>query len=102
MRPRESLLYGLVGDHQETFEQAYDGRFARTYGFWRPEIERTLLAFRDCGIAELGFARLRCPECHHELAALRKGLRHRVAERPEAALAEPSTPDQIDRRGVPG
>jgi hypothetical protein len=28
--------------------QVYDDRFARTHGFRRPEIERTLLAFENC------------------------------------------------------
>ena len=56
-----------MADHFELFKQVYDDRFARTHGFWRPEIEKTLLAFLDCGIPELGFARLRCTECRREL-----------------------------------
>ena len=72
-RARDSSLYRLVEDHYDAFKQVYDDRFARTYGFWRPEIDKTLLAFLDCGIPELGFARLRCPACRREL--LRLGFR---------------------------
>jgi hypothetical protein len=60
-RARKSPLCRLVEDHHEALGQVYDDRFARTHGFWRPEIERTLLAFVDCGIPELGFAGVRWP-----------------------------------------
>jgi len=65
-RPRESPLWRLTEEHLETFKQVYDDRFAERYGFWRAEIERTLLAFLDCGDFERGFARVRCDACRRE------------------------------------
>jgi len=65
-RPRESPLWRLTEEHLETFKQVYDDRFAQSYGFWRAEIERTLLAFLDCGDFERGFARVRCDDCRRE------------------------------------
>jgi len=65
-RVRDSPLYRLAEEHFETFKQVYDDRFASRYGFWRAEVERTLLAFLDCGLPERGFARIRCPSCRHE------------------------------------
>ena len=65
-RPRESLLWRLTEEHLETFKQVCGDRFARRYGFWRAEIERTLLAFLDCGDFERGFARVRCDACRRE------------------------------------
>ncbi len=66
-RPRESPLWRLTEEHLETFKQVYDDRFAQRYGFWRAEIERTLLGFLDCGDFERGFARVRCDDCRREL-----------------------------------
>ena len=66
-RPRESPLWRLTEEHLETFKQVYDDRFAQRYGFWRAEIERTLLGFLDCADFERGFARVRCDDCRREL-----------------------------------
>jgi len=65
-RVRDSPLYRLAEEHLETFKQVYDDRFASRFGFWRSEIERTLLALLDCGLPEAGFARVRCPSCRYE------------------------------------
>jgi len=66
-RPRDSPLWRLTEEHLEPFKRVYDDRFASRYGFWRSEIERTLLGFLDCGLPEsAGFARVRCPLCRHE------------------------------------
>jgi len=37
------------------------------YGFWRPVIERSVAAFLRCGDLQEGFARVRCPDCRHEM-----------------------------------
>ena len=44
-RARHFPLYWLAEEHYETQQRLYDERFARRYGFWRAEIERTLFAF---------------------------------------------------------
>ena len=53
--------------HFETFRQVYDERFQAKYGFWRPVVDRSVTAFLKCGDLEEGFARVRCPDCHHEM-----------------------------------
>ncbi len=45
----------------------YDERFQAKYGCWRPIIERSVTAFLRCGDLHEGFARVRCPDCHHEM-----------------------------------
>jgi ribosomal protein S27E len=53
--------------HFETFQQVYDDRFQSKYGFWRPVVERSVTAFLKCGDLHEGFARVRCPDCRHEM-----------------------------------
>jgi ribosomal protein S27E len=65
--PQASDLWRLLDQHFETFQQVYDERFAAKYGFWRPIVERSLTAFLKCGDLHEGFARIRCPDCHHEM-----------------------------------
>jgi hypothetical protein len=65
--PQASDLWRLLDQHFETFRQVYDERFAARYGFWRPVVERSVLAFLKCGDLQEGFARVRCPDCHHEM-----------------------------------
>ncbi|MDP6415798.1 MAG: transposase, partial [Gammaproteobacteria bacterium] len=36
-------------------------------GFWRPVIDRSVTAFLKCGDLHEGFARVRCPDCKHEM-----------------------------------
>ena len=62
-----SDLWRLLEQHFETFQQVYDERFAAKYGFWRPIVERSVKAFLKCGDLHEGFARVRCPDCHHEM-----------------------------------
>jgi hypothetical protein len=40
--------------------------FSREFGFFRPVISRTVRKYLECGDLEQGFARVRCPDCHHE------------------------------------
>jgi ribosomal protein S27E len=65
--PRASDLWRLMDRHFQTFARLYDERFAAKYGFWRPVIESSVRAFLDCGDLHHGFARVRCPDCHHEM-----------------------------------
>ncbi len=65
--PQASDLWRLLGQHFETFQQVYDERFQARYGFWRPVIACSVSAFLKCGDLRHGFARVRCPDCHHEM-----------------------------------
>jgi len=53
--------------HFPTFQQVYDERYEAKYGFWRPVIDRSVTAFLKCGDLHQGFARVRCPDCQHEM-----------------------------------
>ena len=50
----------------ESFEQAYEERFERRYGFFRPYVRQVIYRYLDCGILHNGFARVRCEDCGHE------------------------------------
>ncbi len=65
--PHASDLWRLMDQHFETFRRVYDERFQAKYGFWRPLIERSVAAFLRCGDLQEGFARVRCPDCRHEM-----------------------------------
>ena len=65
--PRASALWRLMDQHFPTFQQVYDERYQAKYGFWRPVIDRSVTAFLKCGDLHQGFARVRCPDCQHEM-----------------------------------
>ena len=65
-RPRASPLHRLLDGYFRQFEQVYDERYQKRYGFWRPVIARTVEKFLACGDLREGFARVRCPRCRHE------------------------------------
>ena len=65
--PRASQLWRLLDRHFTAFAQVYDDRYQAKYGFWRPVVERSVTAFLKCGDLHEGFARLRCPDCQHEM-----------------------------------
>ncbi|BBO67813.1 hypothetical protein DSCA_17430 [Desulfosarcina alkanivorans] len=65
-KPQESPYYQCVEDNFETFEQVYDDRFPRQYGFFRPYVKQVIYRYLDCGILQNGFARVRCGEYGHE------------------------------------
>ena len=58
-RPEESVLYGVVAGHLETFlaRQRDRGRLVPRF------VERELRAFLDCGILARGFLRMHCDAC---------------------------------------
>ena len=61
--PKNSQYYQCVEDHFETFEQVYDERFSRQYGFFRPYTKEVIYRYLDCGDLHHGFARVKCPDC---------------------------------------
>lgn len=65
--PQASDLWRLMDQHFESFQQLYDERFEAKYGFWRPVVQRSVAAFLKCGDLQEGFARVRCPDCKHEM-----------------------------------
>ncbi|MBN2034679.1 MAG: transposase, partial [Deltaproteobacteria bacterium] len=64
--PQTSQYYQCVEDNFETFEQVYDDRFPKQYGFLRPYVKKVIYRYLDCGILHNGFARVRCGDCGHE------------------------------------
>ena len=51
-KPQESPYYQCVEDYFETFEQVYDDRFPRQYGFLRPYVKQVIYRYLDCGILQ--------------------------------------------------
>ena len=64
--PHDSPYYRCVEDHFEAFEQVYEERFERQYGFFRPYVARVIHRYLDCGDLHNGFARVKCADCGHE------------------------------------
>ena len=65
--PHASDLWRLIDKHFDSFQQIYDERFQAKYGYWRPIVEQSVGAFLKCGDLQVGFARVRCPDCKHEM-----------------------------------
>ncbi len=69
-RPRQSWetsLYRLVEENYEEFERVYPDRYQAKYGLWRPAIRKAAYEYLQCGDLREGFARVRCPDCGHNL-----------------------------------
>ncbi len=64
--PRSSQYYCCFEDYFEVFEQVYEDRFERRYGFFRPYVKQVIYRYLDCGDLHNGFARIRCDECGYE------------------------------------
>ena len=58
--------YRCVEDHLETFVRIYEERVERTYGFFRPYLQKVIYRYLDCGDLHKGFARVKCKDCNHE------------------------------------
>jgi hypothetical protein len=71
-RPRESPLYRTIERYLPEFERIYARRYARRYGPWRPIIGDMARRLLRCGDPHLGFARVRCPDCRHEMFVLQE------------------------------
>jgi len=66
-RPRQSPLYQVIERYLPEFERIYNDRYERRDGTWRPVIEEVARKFLRCGDLHFGFARVRCPDCAHEM-----------------------------------
>ncbi len=66
-QPRRSPLYRTIERYFPEFERTYDQRYAKRYGPWRPIIGEVARRFLRCGDLHFGFARVRCPDCRHEM-----------------------------------
>ena len=64
--PRHSGYYRCFEDHFERFEQVYEERFERQYGFFRSYVRKVIYRYLDCGDPHNGFARVKCNNCGHE------------------------------------
>ena len=65
--PKASDLWRVIDEHFDAFQQVYDERFQAMYGYWRPIVQQSVAAFLKCGELQEGFARVRCPDCYHEM-----------------------------------
>ena len=65
--PQASDLWRLLDEHFDSFQQVYHERYQDKYGFWRPIVEQSVAAYLKCGDLQEGFARVRCPDCKHEM-----------------------------------
>ena len=64
--PEDSPLWHLLSEHFIHFVFDYDKKFSKEYGFYRPVITEVVNDYLKCGDLKKGFARVRCPDCHHE------------------------------------
>ena len=64
--PRNSAYYQCIEHNFESFEQVYEDRFERQYGFSRAYLTRVIYRYLDCGDLHNGFARIKCRDCCHE------------------------------------
>ena len=64
-KPQETSLWKLLNHHFVDFEEGSDELFQHQYRFYRqviPHVVRNV----ECGDLHQGFARIKCPDCHHE------------------------------------
>ena len=65
-RPRATTLYQLLEAYYDDVKAVWEERFEKTYGYWRGFIDKVVARYLDCGVAEAGFARLKCTACGAE------------------------------------
>lgn len=65
-KPQQSPLWRMLDRHYEGFEKNYEERFEQSYGFFRQVVRDVVRDYLKCGDLRQGFARVRCPDCHHE------------------------------------
>jgi len=68
----------------------WEKRFERSYGFWRELVDEAVARYLDCGIWDLGFARVKCRESPEDLLAFSwkgRGLCPSCGEERAAELA---------------
>ena len=75
---RATPLYQLLESYYEDVKALWEERFQRKYGFWRGFVDTVVARYLDCGVAESGFARLKCQACGAEklltLSCKQRGL----------------------------
>jgi hypothetical protein len=59
-------LYQLLEAYYEDVKAIWEERFEKKYGFWRGFVDTVVARYLDCGVAEAGFARLKCEACGSE------------------------------------
>ena len=80
--PQASDLWRLLDEHFDSFQQVYEERYQAKYGFWRPIVAQSVAAYLKCGDLQEGFARVRCPDCKHEMFVAFSCKQHRCARCP--------------------
>ena len=63
---RASPLYQLFETYYDEVKAVWEERFEKKFGFWRGFVDTVVARYLDCGVAEGGFARLRCDTCDLE------------------------------------
>jgi len=87
--PQASDLWRLLDEHFDSYQQVYDQRYQAKYGYWRAIVQQSVAAFLKCGDLQQGFARVRCPDCKHEMFVAFSTALHLPLLPPEA--------DAVDR-----
>jgi hypothetical protein len=65
--PQETSLWKLLDGHFVEFEERYVELLQKQYGFYRPVISHVVNKYLECGDLHQGFARIKCPDCHHQM-----------------------------------
>lgn len=63
---QQSPLWKLLEKHYATFEQGFEQKYQKTYGYRRAVVDDVVRGYLKCGDLREGFARVRCPDCCHE------------------------------------
>jgi hypothetical protein len=64
--PESTVLYRVLFHNFDRFLTAYESRFEKEYGQFRPVVKEVVERYLDCGNPCSGFARIRCPDCRGE------------------------------------
>ena len=64
--PRTTPLWKLAETLYERLRGDWEERFEARFGFWRGLADEAVARYLDCGIPEMGLARLRCDTCRRE------------------------------------
>ena len=75
---RATPLYQLLETYYENVKAIWEERFQTKSDFWRGFVDSVVARYLDCGVAEAGFARLKCDTCGAEqlltLSCKQRGL----------------------------
>jgi len=64
--PRSSPLWSILQKHFSEFLLKYDDSYVREFGYLRSIVQEVVQGYLKCGDLAEGFARVLCPDCHHE------------------------------------